>query len=168
LPPNKKQCATGEQIRRLVRAEFDGSDPIAVARGLIDNHPELAISSFQWLVRQIARARTSRSGRSAVTEPSTHNSGETVAEVETPLKVEMQVEGALPKPKTFGAGIFCIVCGAQPYPCCELVREDFDLNRFNPNGVPSKTPNPGFWYCREHSPKRRREASVTKESVRIL
>ncbi len=52
--PKKKRRATGEQIRRLVREESDRSDPISVARGLVDNHPELVISSFRWLVRQVA------------------------------------------------------------------------------------------------------------------
>jgi hypothetical protein len=52
--PKKKRRATGEQIRRLVRDESDRSDPITVARGLVDSHPELAVSSFRWLVRQVA------------------------------------------------------------------------------------------------------------------
>jgi hypothetical protein len=52
--PKKKRRATGEQIRRLVRDESDRSDPVTVARGLVDSHPELAISSFRWLVRQVA------------------------------------------------------------------------------------------------------------------
>jgi hypothetical protein len=56
VPPRKKRRATGEQIRRLVREESDRSDPITVARGLVDNHPELAVSSFRWLVRQVAWA----------------------------------------------------------------------------------------------------------------
>jgi hypothetical protein len=76
------------------------------------------------------------------------------------LEDATSVEDALPEPKIFGAGIVCIVCGAQPYPCCELVRQDFDLHRFNLNGVLSASPKKGFWYCREHSPKRRREASA--------
>ena len=54
--PKKKRRATGEQIRRLVRDEFDHSDPITVAKGLVDNHPELVVSSFRWLVRQVAWA----------------------------------------------------------------------------------------------------------------
>jgi hypothetical protein len=54
--PKKKLRATGEQIRRLVREEQSRSDPITVARALIDNHPELAVSSFRWLVRQVAWA----------------------------------------------------------------------------------------------------------------
>ena len=53
---DKKQRATGEQIRRLVREESDRSDPIAVAKALINEHPELAVSSFRWLVRQVAWA----------------------------------------------------------------------------------------------------------------
>ena len=56
VPPNKKRRATGEQIRRLVRDESNRSDPITVATGLVDNHPELAVSSFRWLVRQVAWA----------------------------------------------------------------------------------------------------------------
>jgi hypothetical protein len=54
--PMKKRRATGEQIRRLVREGSDRTDPVTVARGLIDNHPELAVSSFRWLVRQVAWA----------------------------------------------------------------------------------------------------------------
>jgi hypothetical protein len=56
VPPRKKHRATGEQIRRLVREEYDRNDPITVAKNLIDNHPELAVSSFRWLVRQVAWA----------------------------------------------------------------------------------------------------------------
>ena len=48
--------ATGEQIRRLVREGSDRSDPITVAQALINEHPELAVSSFRWLVRQVAWA----------------------------------------------------------------------------------------------------------------
>jgi hypothetical protein len=55
-PKKKKRRATGEQIRRLVRDESDRRDPITVARGLVDHHPELAVSSFRWLVRQAAWA----------------------------------------------------------------------------------------------------------------
>jgi hypothetical protein len=54
--PKKKRRATGEQIRRLVREESDFGDPITVARGLVDSHPELATASFRWLVRQVASA----------------------------------------------------------------------------------------------------------------
>jgi hypothetical protein len=54
--PKKKRRATSEQIRRLVREESDRSDPITVAKGLVDNHPELSVSSFRWLVRQVAWA----------------------------------------------------------------------------------------------------------------
>jgi hypothetical protein len=55
MPP-KKQRATGGQIRRLVREHSYRRDPITVARALTDNHPELAVSSFRWLVRQVAWA----------------------------------------------------------------------------------------------------------------
>ena len=55
-PPKKKRHATGEQIRRLVREGSDRSDPIAVAQAPINEHPELAVSSFRWLVRQVAWA----------------------------------------------------------------------------------------------------------------
>jgi hypothetical protein len=51
-----KQRATGQQIRRLVREESSRSDPITVAKRLVDNHPELHVSSFRWLVRQVAWA----------------------------------------------------------------------------------------------------------------
>jgi hypothetical protein len=54
--PQKKRRTTSEQIRRLVHEESDRSDPITVARGLVDNHPELAVSSFRWLVCQVAWA----------------------------------------------------------------------------------------------------------------
>jgi hypothetical protein len=56
VAPQKKRRATGEQIRRLVREESNRDDPITVARGLVDHHPELAGSSFRWLVRQVAWA----------------------------------------------------------------------------------------------------------------
>ena len=55
-PPKKRRRTTGEQVRRLVRQEFDRRDPITVARALLENHPELAVSSFRWLVRQVAWA----------------------------------------------------------------------------------------------------------------
>jgi hypothetical protein len=54
--PQKKRRATADQIRHLVSEESDRSDPITVARGIVDNHPELAVSSFRWLVRQVAWA----------------------------------------------------------------------------------------------------------------
>jgi len=54
--PKKKRRATGEQIRRLVREGSDRSDPISVAQALINEHPELTVSSFRWLVRQVAWA----------------------------------------------------------------------------------------------------------------
>ena len=54
--PQKRRRATGEQIRRLVREGSNRSDPITVAKGLVDNHPELVVSSFRWLVRQVAWA----------------------------------------------------------------------------------------------------------------
>jgi hypothetical protein len=52
--PRKKRRATSDEIRRLVREESDRRDPIKVAHTLIDKHPELAVSSFRWLVRQVA------------------------------------------------------------------------------------------------------------------
>ena len=55
-PPKKRRRTTGEQVRRLVRQEFDRRDPITVVRALLENHPELAVSSFRWLVRQVAWA----------------------------------------------------------------------------------------------------------------
>jgi len=48
-----------------------------------------------------------------------------------------------------GAGIFCVVCGARPYP--ELgppgTREDFDLIRLDRDGAPAESPAPGEWFC---------------------
>lgn len=59
--------------------------------------------------------------------------------------------------KIFGANIVCRVCGAQPYPCCELVRETFDLVRVNPaTGRPSEI---GEWRCERH---RRDEARAER------
>jgi ABC-type antimicrobial peptide transport system ATPase subunit len=83
--PKKKRRATGEQIRRLVREGSDCSDPITVAQALINEHPELLVSSFRWLVRQVAWAlaleqlrdvgvtthRPRRSGAAAATSAST-------------------------------------------------------------------------------------------------
>jgi hypothetical protein len=41
-----------------------------------------------------------------------------------------------------GAGVFCVVCGARPYP--ELgppgTREDFDLMRLDGDGRPAESP----------------------------
>jgi hypothetical protein len=56
VPPRKKRRATAEQVRRLDREDSDRSDPITVAQALINEHPELAVSSFRWLVRQVAWA----------------------------------------------------------------------------------------------------------------
>jgi hypothetical protein len=51
-----------------------------------------------------------------------------------------------------GTGIFCVVCGARPYP--ELgppgTREDFDLMRLDRKGCPAESPDPGEWFCSQH------------------
>jgi hypothetical protein len=66
---------------------------------------------------------------------------------------------------TRGAGIFCVVCGARPYP--ELgplkTREDFDLMRFNRKGRPAESPAPGEWFCSQHFERIGRGYQVTAE-----
>jgi hypothetical protein len=69
---------------------------------------------------------------------------------------------------THGAGIFCVVCGARPYP--ELgppdTREDFDLMRVDRKGHPAESPASGEWFCSQHFKRRgRRGYQVTAEWV---
>jgi hypothetical protein len=55
--------------------------------------------------------------------------------------------------KIFGASLSCVRCGAQAWPCCSEVREDFDVRRYDAAGRPAETPSPESWsYCREHAP----------------
>ena len=66
-----------------------------------------------------------------------------------------------------GAGIFCVVCGARPYP--ELgppdTREDFDLMRFDRKGRPAENPASGEWFCSRHFERTRRGYRVTAEWI---
>jgi hypothetical protein len=69
---------------------------------------------------------------------------------------------------TMGAGIFCVVCGARPYP--ELgppeAREDFDLMRLDRKGCPAESPTSGEWFCSRHFERMgRREYRVTSEWI---
>jgi hypothetical protein len=51
-----------------------------------------------------------------------------------------------------GANIFCVACGARPYP--ELgppgAREDFDLMRLARDGRPAESTASGEWFCSQH------------------
>jgi hypothetical protein len=51
------------------------------------------------------------------------------------------------------ANIFCIVCGARPYPPPEF-REDFDLMKLSSAGRPAEG-DEGEWYCSRHFERRR-------------
>ena len=66
-----------------------------------------------------------------------------------------------------GAGIFCVVCGARPYP--ELgpleTREDFDLMRLDRKGRPAESPASGEWFCSRHFERVDREYQVTSNWV---
>jgi hypothetical protein len=66
---------------------------------------------------------------------------------------------------TMGAGIFCAVCGARPFP--ELgppeTREDFDLMRLNRKGRPTESPDSGEWFCSWHFERMGRGYQVTAE-----
>ena len=53
---------------------------------------------------------------------------------------------------TLGARIVCAACAAMSYPCCEAVREDFTLRRYDDHGRPSESPEKGLWYCERHRP----------------
>jgi hypothetical protein len=56
--------------------------------------------------------------------------------------------------KTFGAGIFCSVCSAQPYPNNPATtRESFDLQRVN-----------GEWFCERCRPAQKRAARPVASS----
>ena len=66
---------------------------------------------------------------------------------------------------TLGAGIFCVVCGARPYP--ELgapdTREDFDLMRVDRKGHPAESRALGEWFCSQHFERVGRDYRVTAE-----
>lgn len=72
--------------------------------------------------------------------------GEQVAPTEDPVKT-----GA---PVILGARILCFVCAAMPFPCCEEVRQDFTLRRFDDLGRPAESPAKGLWSCGLHTPQR--------------
>jgi hypothetical protein len=55
---------------------------------------------------------------------------------------------AVEQEPVFGAGIFCCVCGARPYPIAGE-REDFDLVKLKDTGVPA-CEGQGHWYCSSH------------------
>lgn len=63
---------------------------------------------------------------------------------------------------TMGAGIFCIVCGARPYPQLgpPKTREDFDLMRLNRKGRPAESPASGEWFCSRHFERMGRDYQV--------
>jgi hypothetical protein len=61
--------------------------------------------------------------------------------------------GDLAMVKSYGAGIFCITCGKEPY-AADPARETFSLTRCGVDGYPSNSPDPGSWYCEEHLPTR--------------
>jgi hypothetical protein len=46
------------------------------------------------------------------------------------------------------ANIFCVVCGARPYPPVGF-REDFDLMKLDAAGRPAEG-DAGKWYCSRH------------------
>jgi hypothetical protein len=53
---------------------------------------------------------------------------------------------------TSGAGIFCCICGARPYPELSLpkvVLEDFRLMNLRETGFPAR-PGEGAWHCSRH------------------
>jgi hypothetical protein len=52
-----------------------------------------------------------------------------------------------------GARVLCIFCAAMPFPCCEEVREDFTLRRFDDLGRPCESPEKGLWACELHQPQ---------------
>jgi hypothetical protein len=69
---------------------------------------------------------------------------------------------------TTGAGVFCVVCGARPYP--ELgppdTREEFDLMRLDCKGRPAESPASGEWFCWRHFKRSgRRGYQVTAEWI---
>jgi hypothetical protein len=59
------------------------------------------------------------------------------------------VDGQRPAVKIEGARIFCVRCGARPYPelSATPVREDFDLMKLGADGRPSDS---GKWFCSQH------------------
>jgi hypothetical protein len=68
---------------------------------------------------------------------------------------------------TMGAGIFCAVCGARPYP--ELgspeTRQDFDLMRLDRKDRPAESPTSGEWFCSRHFERVDRGYQVTAEWI---
>ena len=72
-----------------------------------------------------------------------------------------------PREMTIGAGIFCVVCGARPYP--ELgppqTRKDFDLMRFDHKGHPAENPASGEWFCSQHFKRVGHDYQVTAEWI---
>jgi hypothetical protein len=56
------------------------------------------------------------------------------------------------------ANIFCVVCGARPYPPPGF-REDFDLMKLSAAGRPAGG-NQGEWYCSRHFERVRRDGDV--------
>jgi hypothetical protein len=66
-----------------------------------------------------------------------------------------------------GAGIFCVVCGARPYP--ELgppeTREDFDLMRLDRDGHLAGSPAPGEWFCSLHLERASGSDGITAEWI---
>lgn len=55
--------------------------------------------------------------------------------------------------KTYGAGIRCSICGAEPYPPDDpAIRETFNLTRLGPDGRAAEGLEPGAWFCEQHLP----------------
>ena len=68
---------------------------------------------------------------------------------------------------TEGASIFCVICGARPYP--ELgppgTRGDCDLMRLDRKGRPSERPASSEWFCSRHFERVGRDYQVTPEWI---
>jgi hypothetical protein len=66
---------------------------------------------------------------------------------------------------TLVAGIFCVVCGARPYP--ELgppdTREDFDLMRVDRKGHPAESRASGEGFCSRHFKRVKGSYQITPE-----
>jgi hypothetical protein len=52
--------------------------------------------------------------------------------------------------KTYGAGIFCFACHAEPWPTDPAIRQTFSLVRLGPDGRPADSPAEGQWCCEQH------------------